>query len=336
MKKFLKIMLAFSITLLFSFTLLSGCSEIEDLMGEEEDSEFSEEDDEDGRGSGTGATITAKYIEVFGVEIYASEAVADEKVQHVAKVVAQYLDSNEDGIPDNLAVVAKLKESEPFIAIFATQAESDEFWDAVDYDEDYEDYDDYYRSDSSSDSSTDSSTDSYHDYDDELMQEFLADEILPNGAAEGQFDATLEKVLHLLTQGGYAVQYPDIFGEKSGSAVANAMDTARGGHYDFPAAYPDGAWFTSKDTDCLYACQVNQYTYWALTSLLGGQNFDGRLDAIKGEWTANTAEKVLAQDPAIHAILTDSQYHLPTVLPNATYNGGTFTIEIVQEEFITP
>ena len=42
---------------------------------------------------------------VFGLKVIATEDTTDEKVLHAAKIMAQYLDNDEDGIVDNQAVV---------------------------------------------------------------------------------------------------------------------------------------------------------------------------------------------------------------------------------------
>ena len=66
-----------------------------------------------------------------------------------------------------------------------------------------------------------------------------------------------------------------------------------------------------------YNCQVTEYHYWALTSILGAQQ--NRLDEIGQEWKLNTKEKVQNQDAAVYQLLTDPQYNFPTVLPDGTY-----------------
>ena len=43
---------------------------------------------------------------------------------------------------------------------------------------------------------------------------------------------TLEEVLHLVTDLGWDEAFPDIWGERKGSSVANAMDLARGGYFE--------------------------------------------------------------------------------------------------------
>ena len=131
-----------------------------------------------------------------------------------------------------------------------------------------------------------------------------------------RFDASLEEVLHLITQHGYAEAYPEVFGEKKGSKIADAMDIARGGYFKkVPNYYPADAWYTYNDVSCDYSCQITEYIYWALTSILGGQDFPGRFDEIKDEWKLNTNEK----DMNVYNLLTNSEYKFPTNLPNGKY-----------------
>ena len=105
---------------------------------------------------------------------------------------------------------------------------------------------------------------------------------------------------------------------KRGSEIALAMDIARGGHFDnVPNNYPETAWYSYDDKTCEYDCQVTEYFYWALTSLLGAQ--EGRLDEIGHEWKANTPSLVQSMDPAVFILLTDTTYHLPSVLPDGSY-----------------
>ena len=52
--------------------------------------------------------VFTQHINVFGVHIYATANTPDDKVLHAAKVMAEYLDNNEDGIADNPDVVQQL------------------------------------------------------------------------------------------------------------------------------------------------------------------------------------------------------------------------------------
>jgi len=52
--------------------------------------------------------VFAKYVDVFGVGVLATQDVPDVKVLHCAHVLAQYLDNDEDGVPDNAAVIRNM------------------------------------------------------------------------------------------------------------------------------------------------------------------------------------------------------------------------------------
>ena len=156
-------------------------------------------------------------------------------------------------------------------------------------------------------------------------QDLYNNEIHPSGSSiENGYDATLEEVLHLITQNGYAYAYPNVFGESKGTTIAGYMDTARGGHYEsVPASYPDEAWYHYNDTSCEYSCQITEYFYWSLTSILGSQNYmngsETRLQQIDNEWELNTSAKMSTSDPNMHALMTDGTYTMPTVIPSGVY-----------------
>jgi len=161
--------------------------------------------------------------------------------------------------------------------------------------------------------------------------------------AEGNFDASLEEILHLVTSVGYAQTYPDVFGEEPGSTIAGYMDNARGGHFeerrdsdcddDQPnrswqegqcalppnGEYPKDAWYTYLDPTCSYSCMVTEYFYWALTALAGAQSGNQRCNDISDEWVLCTDTQVKSKDPDIYTLLTEPQYALPPKLPDGNY-----------------
>ena len=144
---------------------------------------------------------------------------------------------------------------------------------------------------------------------------------LPGGARLGKLDSSYEEILPLITSAGYAYAYPDVFGEKLGTDIANAMDKARGGRFQrVPRKYPSNAWFSYDDRSCDYSCQITEYIYWGITSILGAQNFLGRLGDISQEWRLNTAAKVKEGNPTLYKLLTDPKYAFPTRLPDGKYN----------------
>jgi len=135
----------------------------------------------------------------------------------------------------------------------------------------------------------------------------------------GEFDASLEEVLHIINSAGHSVAYPNAFGQRVGSDLANAMDIARGGQFiTIPNLYPANAWYSYDDQNCDYAsCQTIEYLYWAITSILGAQ--ENRLNEIDNEWRLNTRQKVEDTDTAIFTLLTNPIYNIPTILPDGTY-----------------
>lgn len=239
-----------------------------------------------------------KSTSVFGTLIVGTEATPDASMVHAANVMAEYLDNNEDGIADNQAVVDQLKSKGATLLMAATQKEIEALFDKLP--------------------------------DSDAYQDLYASEVIvrdSSNANDGEFDATLEEVLHLITHVGFANVYPDVFGERKGSVLANAMDTARGGQFDtIPKPYPAGAWYTYDDETCTYSCMATEYLYWALTSMLGAQKSPQRLQSIQHEWQLNTRALVEEKDSAVFALLNDRQYGLPTALPNGEYAFKTFAV----------
>ncbi len=242
------------------------------------------------------ARVFKTQVCVFGIRVYATAETPDEKVRHASNVLAQYLDNDEDGVPDNPDVVARMRRNRAAIIMFATERD----WGNTELETHIPER--ILRAMS--------------------LQDLYAEETHLDGAAEGRFDAALEETLHLITSAGYADVYPAVFGERPHTTVAKAMDIARGGHFrQVPRSYPENAWFTYYDETCDYGCQITEYIYWALTSLLGGQNFNGRADEIADEWRLNTPKLVRERDSRIYALLTNSEYKFPTRLPDGNYRG---------------
>jgi hypothetical protein len=236
--------------------------------------------------SDEGLSSFNRKVVVFGIDIYAVPNVEDAKLLHAANLMAQYLDNDEDGTVDNQAVLDKMLEEKAFMVMWKRESDLN-----------------------------------ISPPDGREGQDLGDDETNPSYVSSGKtgrFDAALEEVLHIITHAGYAKVYPEIFGESVGSSIANAMDIARGGQFtSIPNTYPSDAWYTYDDNTCEYDCQVTEYHYWALTSILGAQ--ETRLEEIGHEWKLNTKEKVQNQDEAVYQLLTDPQYSFPTVLPDGKY-----------------
>ena len=228
-----------------------------------------------------------KTSDVFGIKIYATENIDNEKVLHAASILAEYLDNDEDGNADNQRIVNRLIDKKAWLLMAMNEEESRA---AIRF-----------------------------PIGNFAFLELYDEEVsIING--NPRFDASLEEILHLITQHGYAEVYPNKFGENKNSEIAKAMDEARGGYFkNVPNSYPSSAWYTYDDKTCDYSCQITEYTYWALTSILGAQEFPGRLEEIQHEWRLNTKEKVKNGDQLVYSLLTDPQFKFPTNLPDGRY-----------------
>ena len=229
----------------------------------------------------------SQFTTVFGVYIFATETVPDAKLRHATALMAEYLDNDEDGAPDDSRVTAAMSEARSVLVMFGTENEASEsgVW---------------------GDPATSTIS----------GQDLYATETNP---PQG-FDAALEEVLHLITNYGYAGVWPDVFGTNGETELTLAMDIARGGHFTtVPSTYPEEAWYHYDDRTCVYPCQATEYVYWALTTALGAQADPERCDDIAQEWEPCTRDLLEETDLAVVEILYDRRYSLPTVLPDGIY-----------------
>jgi len=172
---------------------------------------FDEEDDDDGTRGGTdgdnqGVCLTieanpnssiqqlsvfTKYVNVFGLGVYAEEGISDEKVLHSAAVLAEYLDNNEDGTIDDPALHNALLEGNMVIPIFEVEGSPAQ--------QIFSDNGDVYKGPAPM-------------YDNEI--------VLTRPLVDA-FDAALEEVMHNIHAVGYGNAYPEFFAleEDSNSAL---------------------------------------------------------------------------------------------------------------------
>ncbi|MGD2018252.1 MAG: hypothetical protein PVJ89_09060 [Planctomycetota bacterium] len=239
-----------------------------------------------------------RVVEVFGVHVLATPSTDAAKVEHAATILAEWIDNDEDGAPDDPAAHEVLVEGGAFLVMPATEREMERLHRRLDF-EALEEA-------------------GFH-----IGQDLYGEETLPAGPphvmARGRFDAALEEVLHLVSN-GWVEAHPEALGYRPGSRLTDAMDLARGGRFRrVPRRYPEAAWYHYDDRTCDYECMAAEYLYWALTSHLGGQAFPGRAEEIAIEWECPTPELLAARDPAVVELLTDPALPLPRVLPDGEY-----------------
>ncbi len=159
---------------------------------------------------------------VFGIDIYAVLALEDAKRLHATNVMAQYLDNDEEGIVDDQLVLNKMIENKTFTVMWKNKND-------LNIDPPYG----------------------------REVQDLGNDQTHPNYVSNGktgEFDATLEEVLHIINNAGHSFVYPEVFGQNIGSDLANVMDIARVGQFmTIPCEYSINAWYTYEDQTCDYS-----------------------------------------------------------------------------------
>jgi len=258
-------------------------------------------------------TWFGKRVDVFGIPVHASVEASDEHVLHAAGVLAQYLDNDQDGEPDDPFLVETMLVQGARLFMGTDRDDLDRRFEAIEREQP-----------GSLARAAWWVNPGGITPDDWSWQDLQSEEVvLVDERGGSRFDGALEEVLHLVSHVGLASAYPSAFAEAPGSRLGDAMDKMRGGQFPgVPEQYPDGALYTYDDETCVYQCQATEYIYWALTSLLGGQVAAERLAEIENEWRLNTAEKLSEGDPDVFALLTDPAYNLATTLPDGVYLGG--------------
>ncbi|MFL2651090.1 MAG: hypothetical protein ACJ0HE_02775 [Anaerolineales bacterium] len=242
--------------------------------------------------------VFGTFIDVFGVYVIAPSNIPIEFVLHTANVLAEYIDNDEDGMPDDQAVLARMIDSNLVMPVW-TEEIREAFWPSVKgtYCED----------------NIRTSASMYYGGDEWAL-----------GGIEsaGTWDTNLEEVWHIVTGGGWAIEYPEYFGlfESSNSLLGQAMDKARGGRFSsVPTKYPDSAWYTNEEGE--YPNQSNEYLYWIMMTNLGAldPSLTNKCETSNPEWKVCTKEKLAQIDPLAHSLLNDYDFALPTIIPNGTY-----------------
>ena len=224
--------------------------------------------------------VFSKHVDVLGLHVFAKSNVSNTKLLHCANVFAQWIDNNEDGVPDDLAVHQVLVDEYASMLMWYNENDAENDYDQI----------------------PDSTWDNYQ------FQELFAVETNLGYPENQEFDWTLEEVLHLVTHGGYAQAYPSVFGEFQGSQIANAMDKNI-----------SNGWYHYGDPTCDYSCKVTEYVYWSITSILGAQDYPWRAKEIADEWELYSSDLVQKHDPAIWAIMNNPMWNIATVLPDGSY-----------------
>jgi hypothetical protein len=176
-------------------------------------------------------------------------------------VLAQYIDNDEDGVPDDTNVLKELVENNYVVPV----------WDMKTREE-------FFEKNRGTPCEDDISMAASMYYDEDTWVLGGIEKSNAENGVPGNFDGNLEEVWHVVSNGWYRA-YPEYFGDgqqptlglsHTSSKLTTAMDTARGGHFqETPRSYPKGAWYAYDDESCTYGCQIHEYFYWILMANIG-------------------------------------------------------------------
>jgi len=237
--------------------------------------------------------IFSKYVNVLDcINIYAESNIPDEKVLHVASIVAELLDNDKDGIVDDPLIEASLIELNTIMPVFQSENGNsiDTFFDNLD--------------------------------DDGCTGAVLfRNEIDPNQPGHWGSDATVEEVLHTINSCGHVEVYPSLYAlEPNSSYLTGAMDIARGGQFTtMPNSYPDEAWYHYDDWTCEYDCMAMEYLYWCIVTNMGILSDTQTCTGIANEWEPCTPELFESTDTLMFNLVTDPENKLPQLAPDGNY-----------------
>ena len=233
------------------------------------------------------------FIEVFGMYVIATDGAPKDYVIHTANILAQFIDNDEDGIPDDPDVLNYLVKNNVVVPVWS---ESDKAFEETKCGRNFH----FVAS-------------MWYDQDRWAI-----------GGIEkaGTWDTNLEEVWHIVTKGWEAV-YPEAFGALKPSLLTDALDIARGGYFEdeLPKRYPDSAWYKYYDPTCTYECQSYEYVYWALMANIGALDpqLTDKCEDSADEWYICTSIDLQNKDILISELLNDKGFKLPTRIPDGSY-----------------
>ena len=234
----------------------------------------------------------SKYIRVLDCfDIYAQSTISDEKVLHVAAVVAELLDNNEDGEVDDIALKNRLNSSGALMPIFTSDGNTC-----------MNQFENNYNGNG-------------------VSAALWRNEIDPSQPGYWGHDATVEETLHTINHVGHVSIYPNIFNiYPNSSQMSDAMDIPRGGQFiNTPNSYPEEAWYHYDDWTCDYECMAIEYLYWCIVSYMGILNDTQTCNGIYNEWELCSPELFQSVDVTMFDIITNPDYKLPQLAPDGNY-----------------
>lgn len=307
-----------------------------------------------------------KHVNVFGITVCVTKKsweASSAKADHVANVVAQYIDNDEDGVADDTALPAQFASTNS-ILIYHNK-DSDRFTSRelafINHGAlascDYTSTQNLFQTEVITNSCAVPENRGAVSSDRSTWQDKFSSTTDANGnTCDTTFDATIEEVLHLVNSAGTDVLYNSIWGAATESTVGGYLDTLKGdcgngysGDYKDPTLTPETCSYSYDDGTCDASCIVIEGIYWSLTTYLGAQYYSG--SRAPGEFLVNTPDTGMSiqtpgegtwptlsswgtmQDKAadLYTLVSDrgpsSSKWLPTKTPDGSYGNTPQIVE---------
>ena len=242
-----------------------------------------------------------RFVDVFGVYVISHSSIPDEYILHTAKILAEYIDNDIDGVPDDMKVLTQLLERNYVMPVWTETLREKTFESVRTYCED--------------------------DIGFAASMYYGGDKWALNGIIyDGTWDGNLEEVWHVVSSGWYKA-YPEYFGDgyDNQSVLSYSMDLARGGKFkETPDIYPDDAWYSYDDKTCGYGCQIHEYFYWALMANIGALDsvYTNKCESSEDEWRICAQDELFEIDRSVYDLLNDERFKLPKNIPQGNYPLG--------------
>ena len=242
----------------------------------------------------------SQFVRVHGMYVVGDKDAPSDYVLHTANILAQYLDNDEDGIPDDQAVTDYLVAGNVTFPVW-TKNIRENFWSSArgtPCEDNIRTVASMYHADS-------------------------AGQWAIGGIEKAKiWDSNLEEVWHAVSEGWYRV-YPEYFNDKyddpRDSLLTEAVDAARGGYFEeAPKVYPAEAWY--RYFDCPYGCQVHEYFYWITVANIGALDPSITNKCPNVEWSICSKEELKIRDVKAYDLLNNHGFKLPTRIPDGSYS----------------
>jgi len=272
---------------------------------------------------------------VFGIKIVATQK-AKSKLQHAAQVLAELLDNDNDGCPDDAKAYKALVKgydqsgsgrfSKPILLITDTM------------DGPSKHLGDNYHSVLEKAGYYQGQTVSFV----EIHPKCTKAKTFYYNKMEGDcYDSVQEEWSHFIHSMGYVPAWPTYFDQKwydSGktSNLTRALDVARGGRtkkvFAKQSLYPASAWYRFATDSCQYNCQAIEYLWWGYLSYSGTaagldyKDYRGETSRYKKEFKHLKKADLMKYDKLLTKIFQDSEngktlYKIPFRAVHGSYTG---------------